>query len=294
MNEGYVYRETVRTRAEGQRVEDYLARHYRHSSFQTWLDHLAQGRVTVDGAPVTRGTLLVADTELAFHRPAWEEPSAPLDYDVLMETDDLVVVHKPPGLPTMPGGGFLTHTLLHRVRLGFPDSDPMHRLGRWTSGAVVFAKTSAAARSIGTQFTKRTVYKRYRALASGLPAEDRFTIRAAIGPVPYEPLGTLHAACREGRASCSHVVVVRRRSVDTLVDVRIETGRPHQIRIHLAFAGHPLVNDPLYGTGGTPLPGCTALPGDPGYLLHAHEIRFDDPTSGARHAVCAPLPALLL
>jgi 23S rRNA pseudouridine1911/1915/1917 synthase len=78
-----------------------------------------------------------------------------------------------------------------------------------------------------------------------------------------------------------------------LVEVAIETGRPHQIRIHLAFAGHPLVGDPLFGAGGLPLPGTRALPGDPGYLLHAQRLELDHPVSGARLVIeCPPPPAL--
>jgi len=111
--------------------------------------------------------------------------------------------------------------------------------------------------------------------------------------VPYPPLGTLHAASPEGRPSSSAVTVLERRTGSFLCDVTIATGRPHQIRIHLAAVGHPLLGDPLYEIGGQPRPGGTALPGDPGYSLHAAEIAFEHPETGRRVVVVAPLPEVL-
>jgi len=114
--------------------------------------------------------------------------------------------------------------------------------------------------------------------------------------VPYPPTGTVHAASPRGKAAGSRVRVLERRggaAPCSLVEVEIETGRPHQIRIHLAWAGHPLVGDPLFGPGGVPLPGCVAVPGDPGYLLHALRIAFVHPRTGARVAIeCAAPPGL--
>ena len=142
----------------------------------------------------------------------------------------------------------------------------------------------------------RKVRKVYRALCAGHPARDAFPVDAPIGEVPYPPTGTLHAAAADGRPSRSRVRVLERRDApapSSLVEVEIETGRPHQIRIHLAFAGHPLVGDPLFGAGGLPVAGGRAVPGDPGYLLHAHRVEFAHPATGAPVAVeCAPPPAL--
>ena len=88
-------------------------------------------------------------------------------------------------------------------------------------------------------------------------------------------------------------VVLERRENSSLSDVFISSGRPHQIRIHSAAAGHPLVGDPIYGPGGLPLPGTTALPGDPGYLLHSAELGFKHPETGERVSIIAPAPELL-
>jgi 23S rRNA pseudouridine1911/1915/1917 synthase len=212
---------------------------------------------------------------------------------VIHRDDDLLAVAKPPGLPTLPGGGFLESTLLRLVRRLDPAASPLHRLGRWTSGLVLFARTPAARAGLTRQWTAGTVGKRYRALASGDPGEDELRVEVPIGPVSHALLGTIHAAADDGKASSTRIRVLERREGAFLCDVWIATGRPHQIRIHLAAAGHPLVGDPLYPAGGVPCADCRALPGDPGYLLHAAELRFTHPRTGAPIVIeCAPPPRL--
>ena len=106
-------------------------------------------------------------------------------------------------------------------------------------------------------------------------------------------LGTLHAAAADGKPALSQVTVIERRADAFLCDVRIATGRPHQIRIHLAAAGHPLLGDPLYGVGGVPEPDTRALPGDPGYQLHAAELSIRHPRSGDELVIACEPPPLL-
>jgi 23S rRNA pseudouridine1911/1915/1917 synthase len=178
----------------------------------------------------------------------------------------------------MPAGGFLEHTLMTLVRQRYPDARPMHRLGRCTSGLVLFARTHESAAWLARAWRGHAIEKRYRALATGVPLVDEIDIDAPIGRVPHPIVGFVHAASPSGRPSRSVATVLERREASTVFDVAIITGRPHQVRIHLAYAGHPLVGDPVYEVGGVPRaePG---LPGDGGYLLHAEWLRFVHPAS---------------
>ena len=227
-----------------------------------------------------------------WRRPPWDEPDVRLDYSILHEDVDLIAVGKPCGLPTLPGGGFLEHTLLALVRKNYPEVSPLHRLGRGTSGVVVFARSARARSSICAAWRRKEVGKIYRALASGCPVEDSFIIEAPIGPVPHPKLGTVNAVSPDGKFALSRVSVLERRAGASLLEVRIETGRPHQIRIHLSFAGYPLVGDRLYASGGT-INDMRALPGDTGYLLHAERLCFVHPATGLPFEIhCPPPPEL--
>ncbi len=292
-NEGCEYRERLGPDADGRTLLAYLSRRYRHSSRVEWAAHIASGRVLIDREPAHADSVLRRGCELVWKRPPWIEPYAPLSFDLLYEDENLLAVAKPAGLPTLPGANFLRATLLHQVRAYAPDAAPLHRLGRWTSGVVLCARNHHARTALMRQWSANKVGKRYRALASGLPDQVEMTISTPIGPVPHALLGSLHAATPQGKPSLSHVTVLERRSDSFLCDVRISTGRPHQIRIHLAAAGYPLKDDPLYGAGGLPAPDTRALPGDPGYLLHAAELTFRHPGTGCEIVIACDPPPLL-
>jgi 23S rRNA pseudouridine1911/1915/1917 synthase len=293
VNEGHVYRSTVPGEAHQERLADYLTQRYPHSSRAAWVRRIEDGLVEVDSLPAKPDQPLQAGSELCWHRPPWTEPDAPNCFAILYEDADLLGVAKPAGLPTLPGAGYLSNTLLHRVRDRFPGASPLHRLGRWTSGLVLFARTSSAMQTVSEAWKSRRVHKVYRALAEGNPREDRITIETPIGPVPHSRLGTVHAASAEGRPSRSVVQVLERRAGRFLAEVAIGTGRPHQIRIHLASAGYPLAGDPLYLAGGIPAPDTKALPGDPGYLLHAMELGLAHPVNGRGLTLFCRPPAAL-
>ncbi len=293
MNHGFTYVETIGPRDEGKPLLGYLSARYAHTPEAEWRGRIASGLVLVDGRAVRADAPLTRGQRVAWIRPPWEEPEAPLAYAVLHEDEDLVAVAKPSGLPTNPGGGFLEHTLLHLVRLRYPGASPIHRLGRGTSGLVVFARTEEANRALCGSLRDHRAVKVYRALVEGHPAEDAFTVAMPIGPVPHAALGTVHAASPLGKASRSHAKVLERREASSLVEVRIETGRPHQIRIHMAVWGHPLVGDPLYAPGGGLREDTMALPGDTGYLLHAFRLELPHPRTGALLSLkCEPPPVL--
>lgn len=294
-NQGVVHWEQIGPEGAGRTLLAHLSARYTLAAPATWRERIEGGEVHLDGdGHPSPGALLRLGQRVAWARPPWIEPEVPLATAILYEDEDLLAVAKPSGLPTLPGGGeFLDHTLLALVRQRAPEASPMHRLGRGTSGIVLFAPTAAARKPLQAAFQDPRTRKVYRALCQGHPALVAFEIAAPIGEIPYDPLGTLHAACPGGRASLSRVTVLERRAEASLVDVEIATGRPHQIRIHMAWAGHPLVGDPLYGPGGIPLPDTRALPGDPGYLLHAHQLELEHPRTGARISLhCQPPPLL--
>jgi 23S rRNA pseudouridine1911/1915/1917 synthase len=291
-NHGFRYRERIQGGPVP--VLAHLARQYRHSTEAQWRARIQGGELELDGRPVLPATILRPGQELVWRRPPWEEPEVDTGYQVLFQDELLLAVAKPRGLPTLPGGGYLEHTLLALVRARFPEASPMHRLGRETSGLVLFARTHAAGTALQSAWREHRVVKRYRALASGIALEDALVITTPIGPVPHPWLGTLFAASAQGKPALSRARVLERRADATLFEVLIETGRPHQIRIHLAWAGQPLVGDPLYGPGGLPRPDLPALPGDGGYFLHAEHLAFPHPVTGQTLELWAPPPAELL
>lgn len=288
MNDGFRYAESVGVPDAGRSLLSHLTARYAHSTGAEWAARIAGGLVIVDGRACAPETLLRSGQTVAWNRPPWEEPAAPLGFAVLHEDAAVLAVSKPAGLPTLPGAGFLEHTLLHQVRRRFPSAAPVHRLGRWTSGVVLFALGRDAARSLERAWRERRVLKVYRAVVDGRPALDSFAVEVPIGPVPHPGLGTVHAASPSGRPARSAVSVLERRGRTSLVEVRIETGRPHQIRIHMAACGHPLAGDPLYAAGGGARPG--AVPGDGGYLLHALRLGLPHPATGNPFEAACPLP----
>lgn len=293
LNRGFTYRTQIGPAAAGQRLAEWLGATFAHSTPAEWEARLAAAEVTLDGAPAAGRDVLRNGQVVCWRRPAWEEPDVPLHFDVVHEDAYVVAVAKPSGLPTMPAGGFLDHTLLTLVGARFGAVHPAHRLGRFTSGLVLFARTQPAAAWLAAAWRRHEVTKDYRTLVTGDPAWATLDITTPIGPVPHAVLGSVHAASPTGRAAHSLATVIERRGDSTLCDVRITTGRPHQIRIHLAAAGHPLVGDPLYATGGQPRDGTRALPGDGGYLLHAHRLRLAHPDGTGTLALEAEPPLIL-
>ncbi|MFN8645013.1 MAG: pseudouridine synthase, partial [Candidatus Binatia bacterium] len=207
LNAGYTYRVTLDASDEGRPLAEVLAARYPHSSSATWRLRLAGGEIAVDGAAVDDAAVARRGQRLEWRRPPWDEPDVPLAFDVLHEDADVVAVAKPAGLPTMPAGGFLAHTLLALARARFGWVAPLHRLGRHTSGVVVFARHGDAAAALGAAWRAHRVTKVYRALVGGAPPWDTCRVETPIGPVPHATLGTVFAASPTGRPSRSEVTV---------------------------------------------------------------------------------------
>ena len=250
------------------------------------------GTVTVDGEPAVGKARVSAGVVVAF--PPREEapelePDEDVEFEVLREDDDVVVVAKPAGVTVHPGAGRPTGTLAAGLLARYPEIAGVGQEGRWglvhrldrdTSGALIVARTGEAHESLVDALRRRDIDRRYVALVQGRFDLPRGTIDAPIGRDPVRP--RRRALVANGRHAVTHYRVARQWSVVALADVRLETGRTHQIRVHLAGIGHPVVGDPLYG-GRDPVR-------VPRLFLHAASVGFDHPTTGERVTVDAPLP----
>jgi RluA family pseudouridine synthase len=209
--------------------------------------------------------------------------------DVVYEDADLLVVNKPAGLTVHPAPGHPSGTLANALvaRVGhLPGSQDalrpgiVHRLDKDTSGLLVVAKTEDAHRSLAAQLRARTVTRTYLALVRGRIERDEGTVRAPVGRHPSHR--TRQAVTARGRPAATHYAVLERFADATLVACRLETGRTHQIRVHMAHIGHPILGDPVYGRA--PASGLHRQ------ALHAARLEFTHPATGLRLVCSAPLP----
>lgn len=295
-NAGWVYVDVVDRVAAGATALAYYAARYPHSSAATWGGRLRDGQLRRGDEVLTAASILCAGDRLEYRRPPWTEPPAPRAFAMIWDDGDLLAVVKPAGLQVLPAGLFLENTLVHAVRervAGAPA--PAHRLDRGTSGIVLFARTRRGRCGLAAALSAPGARKLYHALVQGAVATAPFAVEVPIGPVPYPGLGQAFAARSDGRSARSRVRLLERRpaAAASLVEVELATGRPHQIRIHLAAVGHPLVGDPFYERGGWPRPPSPARPvrpGDGGYHLHAVQVAFRHPATGAAIALYAHPP----
>ncbi|KAK9265755.1 hypothetical protein L1049_011195 [Liquidambar formosana] len=343
LNDGLTYRDVVSpSDTDVTLIKFYSSKHENSAPLQGWLQRIQNGQISVDGGVVTDPNAIIrAGSELVYHRLPWKEPDAPYLLEVLYEDDDLITINKPSGLQVLPGGLFQQRTVLTQLQWRTskqgssiarqePHPVPVHRLGRGTSGILLCAKTKSAKIRLASYFadgtsvvgdnrkaelgTMRKISKIYRALVIGILDEDEVFIRQPIGMMRYPGVAKgLYVASPSGKPALSKVNVLQRdvQKNHTLVQVEIQSGRPHQIRIHLSFVGHPLLGDPLYVTGGQPkcidseiLDGSFAqdggyqrptnpVPGDCGYHLHAHQLVLNHPTKNEVIKITAPLPSVL-
>ena len=299
LNRGYAYTTIISSKYHGRTLLSHLASLYPHSTPQAWQQKLNNREVTVNGVIAAGSESVTSGQTLVWNRPPWIEPDAPQHFEVLFEDQHLLAVDKPGGLPTLPGGGFMENTLLRLVQKQTPNANPVHRLGRGTTGIVLFAKTPQAASELGADWNTLKVQKIYRALSQGIAQQDAYEILTPIGLVPHPLIGSVWAANPSGKPSKSLAKVISRApssttsstTSTTTFEVSLSSGRPHQIRIHLASIGHPLVGDPLYGLTGQPLENLPGLPGDGGYFLHAQFLKFHHPITGEQINLEADLPA---
>lgn len=208
--------------------------------------------------------------------------------DIVYEDDDVIVVNKPQGMVVHPAPGHPDHTLVNALLYHSPLSTIngefrpgiVHRIDKDTSGLLMVAKNDMAHRSLAAQLKAKTNEREYVALVHGVIKEDQGTIDAPLGRSPKDR--KKQAVVADGRHAVTHFKVLKRYRHYTLVSCRLETGRTHQIRVHMKYIGHPLAGDPLYGPRKT-------LPGN-GQYLHARLLGFKHPRTGKQLTFTAPLP----
>jgi len=278
----------------GNRLGDFVrARLDKPPSARAVKRALEQGACTVDGTVETFASRrLAAGERVAFASPETEAPPARLVAEagrVLLEDDALLVYDKPPGYPSAPpdGGGACVYDVVRRdvLRRGGPGLWMVHRLDRDTSGALVFVKDKAFEPVLREQFAEGAVDKRYEAIALGDVAwrrkrvESRLAKARGRGPERWESVE------RGGRRAVTRFERTDRLRGAARIRCRPETGRTHQIRVHLAELGHPILGDLVYGrTHAQPVRAAR-------HMLHAREIAFAHPVTGARVRVRAKIPA---
>ena len=256
---------------------------------------IEEGGVLLNGHPPQPRTKVAVGDLLAFVEPApAEEVSAnrQVVFEVLYEDDDVAVVSKPPGLVTHPGVGHRNDTLVSGVLARWPSTEGVGQPGRWgvvhrldrdTSGAMLVALTAEGYEGLVAQLAARAVKRSYLTLVHGVFEMKRGTIDAPIGRDASAPMRM--AVEREGRPARTHYRVTETfaERAMSLLEVELETGRTHQIRVHLASIGHPVVGDGMYRR----FPAVIEMPR---MFLHATRLEFRHPVSGERIEVVAPLP----
>lgn len=282
---------------EGKRLDVFLHERlpeYSRSRLQDWIK---SGRVLVEGASQKASYALKGSEAIEVEPgelPPLKAKAEDLPVDVLYADDAVIAVNKPAGVVVHAGAGVHSGTLVNRLLHHFESLSSLggdlrpgivHRLDRYTSGALLVARTDRAHQALAAQFASRTVEKIYIALVHGAVKKDRGEITSKITRDPVRRT-RMTARLATGRTAHTGYEVLRRWAEFTLLRVRIGTGRTHQIRVHMASIGHPVVGDRLYGAPAR----IEGMPVLDRYFLHAERISFESPATGERVMVEAPLP----
>ena len=304
----------VGTDHSGRRLDHFLVSQIPDTSRSRIQQLISQEKVLVDGSPAKASLLLRGGEHIEIvgevERPPLRAMAEEIPLDVLFEDDDLAVVNKPAGMMVHAGAGAtddernrgtLVNALLHRFGAlsgvgGELRPGIVHRLDKETSGLIVVAKNELAHRKLSAEFSGRKVKKTYVALVHGWLKNDKGTISS---PISRDAIRRIRMTTRRigGREAITKYVVERRIESDfgkfTLLKVKIETGRTHQIRVHLASLGHPVVGDALYGAPREIRGKSGPTISLPRNFLHSSELQFEHPRSGELLSFSSPIPGPL-
>ena len=281
--------------APGQRADQFLAAALPQLTRSAAQKLLEEGAVTLDGRPVKKNYKTAPGDELVVILP---DP-APVDIlpqdiplDVVYEDDDVIAVNKPVGLVVHPAAGHPDGTLVNALLYHCGNSlsgingalrpGIVHRIDRDTSGLIIAAKNDSAHLALAAQLQDHSLYREYEAVCVGNLKQDQGTVNA---PIARHPTDRKKMAVNflQGREAVTHWTVLERFPGYTHIQCRLETGRTHQIRVHMAHTGHPLLGDVVYGSK-KPWPGLA------GQCLHARRLSFLHPRTGERLTLECPLP----
>ena len=286
---------TIQTQESAERIDALLARSLPELTRSAAQRLLAQGAVTKDGAPVKKNYKTAPGDTFVVTLPdaaPSELVAQDLPLDVVYEDRDVIVVNKPTGMVVHPAPGHPDGTLVNALLYHCGESlsgiggqkrpGIVHRIDRDTSGLIIAAKNDAAHLALAAQLADHTLARTYECLAVGNFREDSGTVDAPIGrhPVDRKRMAVVRQG---GREAVTHWEVIARYPGVTHLRCRLETGRTHQIRVHLAYIGHPILGDTVYGAK-KPVAGLT------GQCLHAVGLRFIHPRTGEPVELTCPLP----
>lgn len=281
---------------EGERLDKYLSVIYPDISRSFFQKMIKDNMVLVNDRPQKANYRLRVEDIVTVIFPdavatAIEPEDIPLD--ILYEDEDLLVVNKPKGMVVHPSAGHYTHTLVNAVMFHCRDSlsgingeirpGIVHRIDMDTTGSLIVCKNDESHIKIARQIKDHSVNRIYEGIVCGVVSQDEGTVTGAIGRNPRD---RKKMAINEvnGKPAITYYKVLKRFQSYTYMQFRLETGRTHQIRVHMASIGHPLLGDPLYSSGKSPYKGLQ------GQTLHAKTIGFLHPTTGAYMEYSAPLP----
>ena len=285
----------LRADRDGERADQFIARLVPELTRSAAQRLLEEGAVTLAGRPVKKNYKTAPGDVLAVALPEPEPVDAvPQDIplDVVYEDGDVIVVNKPVGMVVHPAAGHPDGTLVNALLYHCGESlsgingalrpGIVHRIDRDTSGLLIAAKNDFAHQALAEQLQDHSLYREYEAVCVGTLREDAGTVDAPIGRHPVERK-KMAVDRKNGRPAVTHWQVLERYPGHTHIRCRLETGRTHQIRVHMASIGHPLLGDTVYGAK-KPVPGLA------GQCLHARRLSFIHPRTGERVTVECPLP----
>lgn len=280
----------------GERIDKYLASELSDYSRSFLQKQLKDGNVTIDGIPVKSSYVLSLDEEICIQIPDNREPDIlpeEIPLSVLYEDKDLLVVDKPKGMVVHPSAGHYAGTLVNGLLWhcqgslsginGVLRPGIVHRIDKDTTGALLVCKTDLAHRELAEQLKAHTITRRYRAIVHGRMPDSEGTIEGPIGRHPTERK-KMAINRQNGKPAVTHYRVLEEFTNYSYVECRLETGRTHQIRVHMSSIGHPLLGDMVYGPRKCPVPGLE------GQTLHAMILGFVHPSTGEYMEFAAPLP----